>query len=342
MSTVPVAVAQFSPDTGRRRQPGRHRRARGDSIRSWRSSGRLPRVLELLRRPVRRVAARRTPKTSTARSRGAWPSSPPSTRWCIVAGLLERRATSAACATRWSPSTPRASSPHTASCISTTRSASASRTGSSRASSAPPRPSRSAGLRFGLMTCYDLRFPEVGAAARGCRRRCVPRAGGVGARPAQGAPLVDPPPCPRDREHRVRGGGRPSAAARRRALDDHRSAGRRRSPPWARRPTSRSPISMPTPSSGSGASIRRSRLRRFTVVAARLRSARERARGGMRRLRAPRRACRRRTARAWRTPPCAAESRKRSGGSPRPRRGGGAAGRSPRHPSPRVARHRPP
>ena len=49
----------------------------------------------------------------------------------------------------------------TASSTSTTRSASASRTGSSRARSRRRRLFEAGGIRFGLQTCYDLRFPEV-------------------------------------------------------------------------------------------------------------------------------------------------------------------------------------
>ncbi len=76
-----------------------------------------------------------------------------------------------------------------------------------------------AGVRVGLMTCYDLRFPELArllvdrgaAAARG--------AGGLGGRRAQGGPLAHAAARAGDREHRLRGRRRPARAALQRALD---------------------------------------------------------------------------------------------------------------------------
>lgn len=59
-----------------------------------------------------------------------------------------------------------------------------------------------------------------------CRRARRTRAGGVGARPAEGAPLADAHHRSRDREHDVHGGGRSPAADRRWQQHDRRSGGR--------------------------------------------------------------------------------------------------------------------
>ena len=62
--------------------------------------------------------------------------------------------------------------------------------------------SRSAASRVGLMTCYDLRFPELARALVDARRRGAGGPGGLGRRAAQGRPLADAGARPGDREHR--------------------------------------------------------------------------------------------------------------------------------------------
>ncbi len=101
-------------------------------------------------------------------------------------------------------------------------------------------------------------LPRGGSHAGGCRRRRVRRAGRVGARPAEGAPLADAHPRAGDREHRLRRRRGPPAAARCRALDDRRSAGRRARLRRARPPTSPSRTSIATRSPACDASTRRS------------------------------------------------------------------------------------
>ena len=225
--TTAIAVAQFAPAADEAANLAVDRRARRDGVRPRRRAGGLPRVLQLLRRPLRRDRSPRTPRRSTARSSTALTAAGrrPTAWWSWrVCSSVPRR--SAACATPSSPSMPAASSRATASCTSTTRSGSASRTGSSRASSAPPETFEIDGLRFGLMTCYDLRFPEVGRTLADAGADVVPRPRRVGARAAQGAPLAHAHRRSRDREHRLRRCGRSPAAARGGQLHDRGSAGR--------------------------------------------------------------------------------------------------------------------
>ena len=101
----------------------------------------------------------------------------------------------------------------TARSTSTTPSATASPT---RVRAGPTR-SRSTtdlhGFRIGLMTCYDLRFPELARllSAAGADVLVLPAAWVAG--PAQGGPVAHPAARPRDRE-RVLGGGRRASRAR--------------------------------------------------------------------------------------------------------------------------------
>ena len=106
--------------------------------------------------------------------------------------------------------------------------------------------SRPAASRFGLQTCYDVRFPEVDPSHRRRRRRRRVHAGRVGARPAQGAALARAHDGAGDREHRLRRRGRPRAAGRCGQQHDRRPAWASSSPRSARRPTSRSPGSRAT------------------------------------------------------------------------------------------------
>ena len=69
-----------------------------------------------------------------------------------------------------------------------------------------------AGFRVGLMTCYDLRFPELARALVDAGRGGAGRAGGLGRRTAQGRPLADAGSRAGDREHRLRRRGRVSRA----------------------------------------------------------------------------------------------------------------------------------
>ena len=90
--------------------------------------------------------------------------------------------------------------------------------------------STSAGFAVGLMTCYDLRFPELARelVARGAELLVVPSAWVAG--PGQGRALADAGQGARDREHRVRRRGRPARAPLHRPLAGRRPgrrAGRR-------------------------------------------------------------------------------------------------------------------
>ena len=123
----------------------------------------------------------------------------------------------------------RAGRASTARCTCTTRSGTGSPTGSSPVPRTRRRSSsRSGGLTFGVLTCYDLRFPEsarrlVDAGAAGARR---PRR--VGGGPAQGDALAHARDRAGDREH---GGGGRRRAGRARASSGARSLvapGRRR------------------------------------------------------------------------------------------------------------------
>ena len=60
------------------------------------------------------------------------------------------------------------------------------------------------GFRVGLMTCYDLRFPELARALVDRRGRGAGRPRGLGGRPAQGGPLAHPGPGTSHREPRLR------------------------------------------------------------------------------------------------------------------------------------------
>ena len=113
--------------------------------------------------PFDDIARRARRSTSTARSSRRSLGSRRRTASHIVAGLVERaadgrRVRNAVVAVDAIGVRRRA----TASSTCTTRSGSASPTGSSPASSTEPETFELDGLRFGLMTCYDLRFPEVG------------------------------------------------------------------------------------------------------------------------------------------------------------------------------------
>ena len=166
--------------------------------------------------PVRRGVGRDRSRSSSPRSRPSatppwWPgcSRPPRTPhgpttrcWC--AGPAGRR---------------------TARSTSTTPSATGSPT-----RCAPVRSSRSwstsARSGSGLMTCYDLRFPELARLLVDQGRRGARRPVRVGRRPAQGRPLAHAGAGARDREHRVRGRRRPARTALLGSLDG-------RGPPWA-------------------------------------------------------------------------------------------------------------
>ena len=83
------------------------------------------------------------------------------------------------------------------------------------------------GFGVGLMTCYDLRFPELARALvdAGAEVLVVPAAWVAG--PAQGRPLAHAGPGPRDREHRLRRRRRPARPALHRPLAGRRPARRR-------------------------------------------------------------------------------------------------------------------
>ena len=80
------------------------------------------------------------------------------------------------------------------------------------------------GATVGVMTCYDLRFPELARALvdRGADVLVVPVRLGRGA--AQGRPLDHAAARPRDREHGVRRRRRPAGPALHRPLDGGRPA----------------------------------------------------------------------------------------------------------------------
>ena len=102
-------------------------------------------------RAVERVAAERRTDRGGRHVRDQPTTRPgPSTRWW--------------CAARRRPTTARSTS--------TTRSATASPTGSRAGADRAARWSRSAGSRVGLMTCYDLRFPELARAWSPRAPRC--------------------------------------------------------------------------------------------------------------------------------------------------------------------------
>ncbi len=263
-----LGIAQFAPTASTDGEPPAHRRARRErAVGSRGAESCSSRVFELLRRPLRRVARTRTPQDVDGpfirRAHRARGLSTACTSWQV---FWSAPATAGACATRWWPSTARAAWRTIASSTCTTRSASASRTGWSRARSRRRRRSTLAGLRFGLMTCYDLRFPEVGASAGGCRsgrRSLVPAEWVRGPlkehhwRTLLHARAIENTVYRRRR--------RPPAAARGGQLDDRRSAGRRGSRPWAPRRTSPSRSSTRRPWSACGASTLRCALRRFGV-----------------------------------------------------------------------------
>ncbi len=152
------------PDRRRRREPRRRSRelVATASARGARAGG-LPRVLELLRRPVRRVARRARPGHRRAVRRRR------SSRIAASHDVAHRRrpassgrATSGACATPSSPST-------APGVLARYRKLHLYDAFGQRESDwvepgelAEPETFELDGLRFGLMTCYDLRFPEVG------------------------------------------------------------------------------------------------------------------------------------------------------------------------------------
>ena len=98
-----------------------------------------------------------------------------------------------------------------------------------------------AGRSVGLMTCYDLRFPEHGAGARRRRRRPPRRTRRLGGRRAQDPPVAHPPAGPGRREHRARDRRRSVRCGLLRSLDGGRPVGRghrrggrgARSPSWS-------------------------------------------------------------------------------------------------------------
>ena len=202
------------PDRRHRREPRDDRGPRGDGIRSGCSAGGVPRVLELLRRPVRRVARRARRRTSTGRSSRSSSASPPSHGVHIVAGLVERagdgrRVRNAVVAV---DGIGRAGALPQAAPLRRVR---AARVRLGRAGRA--RRARDVRARRPALRAHDLLRPAVPrgrATAGGCRRRRVRRARRVGARPAEGAPLAHAHPRAGDREHRLRRGGGPPAAAR--------------------------------------------------------------------------------------------------------------------------------
>ena len=81
-----------------------------------------------------------------------------------------------------------------------------------------------AGIRVGLINCYDLRFPEQAALLDRPGRRGAQPLGRLGGRGAQGRPLGHPRPGPRHREHRLGGRGRQHLAGLHRQQHDHRPA----------------------------------------------------------------------------------------------------------------------
>ena len=87
--------------------------------------------------------------------------------------------------------------------------------------------STSRGFRLGLMTCYDLRFPELARLLVDRGRRGAGRPGRLGGRAAQGRPLAHAGPRPGHREHRLRGRRRPARPALHRPLAGRRPARRR-------------------------------------------------------------------------------------------------------------------
>jgi hypothetical protein len=97
------------------------------------------------------------------------------------------------------------------------------------------------GLRFGLMTCYDLRFPELRPITS--RRRCSSPAGLLilGAGRAQDGAVAGVERGPGDREQRVRGGGMPGAAG----VGKAERAGGPNGPSPAKPPPSATPSSSP-------------------------------------------------------------------------------------------------
>ena len=80
--------------------------------------------------------------------------------------------------------------PPTASCTSTTRSATRSRTVIRPARSRDPETFAVDGLTFGMQTCYDLRFPEVTRRIVDAGADVLLLPAAVGARAAEGGPLA--------------------------------------------------------------------------------------------------------------------------------------------------------
>ena len=81
------------------------------------------------------------------------------------------------------------------------------------------------GFRVGLMTCYDLRFPELARELVAARRRAARRPRGLGGRSAEGGPLAHAGDRPGHREHGVRRRGRPARPALHRPLAGRGPAG---------------------------------------------------------------------------------------------------------------------
>ncbi len=94
---------------------------------------------------------------------------------------------------------------------------------------------KTADLTLGLMTCYDLRFPELGRALvdAGAEVFVVPAAWVRGS--PQGRPLDDVAARPRHREHLLRGRGGPDRVVLHRLQHDHRPHGRTAGEPRSRR-----------------------------------------------------------------------------------------------------------
>ena len=85
-----------------------------------------------------------------------------------------------------------------------------------------------AGFPLGLMTCYDLRFPELARTLVGGGRRGAGRPRCLGGRRPQGRALAHPAAGPRHREHRLGHRCRSARSALLRPLDRGRARRRHR------------------------------------------------------------------------------------------------------------------
>ena len=160
-------------------RPGREPRPAGRAGARGRRPGGAPRGLRPRLRRGRAPTWRTSPSRSTGPSWPRWSGSPPSAAppWSpgCSSGATARRTTPSWCAAARAPTTARS--------ISTTRSATASPT-SSPPGRWTPVTVELGGITVGVMTCYDLRFPEQARALvdRGAEVLLVPAAWVAGPR----------------------------------------------------------------------------------------------------------------------------------------------------------------